>query len=445
MSTSRIIIQYYVQNDSWESLKEPNLVSISAKNNNVTVQNVYDAFPLLVQKLDNFYLRFYLEDQITGAKVWIDLPSNAAVPVYNEKIYVKALRLPNHVKLSKQVLSTKKVTNSNSNPTNTNNNIDLTKSKSVNNDNANDTNLRKENRTTPTQSQPQSNSKSQSKYQEKVEINSNVPHHQKHNSRQENTNDNRANFNMNSINDMSKSKSKSPEKDEYMNNKNIFSSLNLDENEQDGDFLFTNTTNSKISSKNEETTTNNIFNNIGDIFFEPAVNSNNKSDQPRIPNINIPTNIFEPINNNETNSGTGNFPNIDFTNQGLNQPTQKAKSTNNISSQYAIDKVNLNGLSDDQIKKVLDPIIDNWSTNHNERKNLCVFLSTLKEIWTHENYWKEVNLIDLLDKPELIRKHYKTARTQLHPDKNQNVSFKTKYIAERLFFILSKVYDEHKF
>ena len=33
-------------------------------------------------------------------KVWIDLPPSAAAPVYKEKVYVKALRMPKHIELN---------------------------------------------------------------------------------------------------------------------------------------------------------------------------------------------------------------------------------------------------------------------------------------------------------------------------------------------------------
>ena len=33
---------------------------------------------------------------------------------------------------------------------------------------------------------------------------------------------------------------------------------------------------------------------------------------------------------------------------------------------------------------------------------------------------------------------------QLHPDKNSNKPYKDKYVAEKLYFILSKVYEEYQ-
>jgi len=35
----------------------------------VTVQNVYDAIPLIAKNIENFYLRFYLDEQLTGVYV----------------------------------------------------------------------------------------------------------------------------------------------------------------------------------------------------------------------------------------------------------------------------------------------------------------------------------------------------------------------------------------
>ena len=33
---------------------------------------------------------------------------------------------------------------------------------------------------------------------------------------------------------------------------------------------------------------------------------------------------------------------------------------------------------------------------------------------------------------------------QLHPDKNRTKPYKDKYVAEKLYFILSKLYDDYK-
>lgn len=91
---SKIFVNYIIQNDSWESINEPNLYVLPGtyKNlNDVTAKLIYDTFPIKTQR---FYLRFFLDDKLNGLKVWMDYPPSATIPVYTDKVFVKALRLP---------------------------------------------------------------------------------------------------------------------------------------------------------------------------------------------------------------------------------------------------------------------------------------------------------------------------------------------------------------
>ena len=57
-------MNYFVQNDSWEKINEPNffIVPIDYSNlNDVKVKDIYDNFPL--KGAMNYYLRFFLEDK----------------------------------------------------------------------------------------------------------------------------------------------------------------------------------------------------------------------------------------------------------------------------------------------------------------------------------------------------------------------------------------------
>ena len=60
----KVFIYYFVQNDAFDGLTEPNIYALPQSYTNVnqvTAGHVYESFPL---KFENFYLRFYLEDKI---------------------------------------------------------------------------------------------------------------------------------------------------------------------------------------------------------------------------------------------------------------------------------------------------------------------------------------------------------------------------------------------
>ena len=97
-----IYINYFIQNDPWESISHPNLFVLPQEFtnlNDVRAQMVYDNFPLINKQ--NYYLRFFLDDKNQGVKVWVDFPPNAVIPIYNDgHVYVKVLRLPKGVKIN---------------------------------------------------------------------------------------------------------------------------------------------------------------------------------------------------------------------------------------------------------------------------------------------------------------------------------------------------------
>ena len=91
---SKIFVNYVIQNDPWESISEPNLYVLPGNYSNlndVKAKIVYDSFPIKSQR---FYLRFFLDDKMQDLKVWMDYPPSATIPVYTNKIFVKALRIP---------------------------------------------------------------------------------------------------------------------------------------------------------------------------------------------------------------------------------------------------------------------------------------------------------------------------------------------------------------
>ena len=97
-----IYVNYFIQNDSWESISHPNLFVLPQEFtnlNDVKAKMVYDNFPL--NNKQSFYLRFFLDDKTQGVKGWVDFPPNAVIPIYNEgHVYVKVLRLPKGTKIN---------------------------------------------------------------------------------------------------------------------------------------------------------------------------------------------------------------------------------------------------------------------------------------------------------------------------------------------------------
>ena len=100
----KIYVNYFIQNDSWEAISEPNLFVLPGEYtnlNDVKAKTVYECFPL--RDIYSYYLRFFLDDKTQGLKGWIDFPPNATIPIYNKcHVYVKALRMPKEVKLNFQ-------------------------------------------------------------------------------------------------------------------------------------------------------------------------------------------------------------------------------------------------------------------------------------------------------------------------------------------------------
>lgn len=61
---SKIFVNYVIQNDSWESISEPNLYVLPGEFSNlndVKAKLIHDTFPIKSQK---FYFRFFLDDKL---------------------------------------------------------------------------------------------------------------------------------------------------------------------------------------------------------------------------------------------------------------------------------------------------------------------------------------------------------------------------------------------
>ena len=60
---TKIFVNYIIQNDTWETISEPNLYVLPGTYtnlNSITAKLIYDTFPVKNQK---YYLRFFLDDK----------------------------------------------------------------------------------------------------------------------------------------------------------------------------------------------------------------------------------------------------------------------------------------------------------------------------------------------------------------------------------------------
>lgn len=97
---AKIAINYVIQNDPWDNISEPNVYFLPGTYtdlNKITAKLIYDTFPIQSQ---TFFFRFYLFDKIENLKLWMDLPQNATIPVYTDKVFIKALRIPKDTKVN---------------------------------------------------------------------------------------------------------------------------------------------------------------------------------------------------------------------------------------------------------------------------------------------------------------------------------------------------------
>jgi hypothetical protein len=91
---SKITVNYVIQSDPWDIITEPNVYFLPENYtdpNKITARLIKDTFPIKSQR---FFFRFYLLDKIENLRLWMDLPPNATIPVYTDKVFVKVLRIP---------------------------------------------------------------------------------------------------------------------------------------------------------------------------------------------------------------------------------------------------------------------------------------------------------------------------------------------------------------
>jgi len=377
-----IYVNYFIQNDSWESISHPNLFVLPQEFtnlNDVKAQMVYDNFPLINKQ--SYYLRFFLDDKTQGVKGWVDFPPNAVIPIYNDgHVYVKVLRLPKGTKINFK-------------------NQDVYKPKDTSRVNKGNS--------------PNLIFMDDDKNQQKS---SSVPPQ------------NNSAFGQNI--DLSKE----------LNNLN----LNPNLNSNGGQVPPTQTqTQNQMSGENNINTQNQNQNNPNTINIEDwgAFSGNNGS----VGGTNVENNSQNNSSNdmNKVDPNLFNvFSNMSSTqNQPINQPpgydfTSNMNSNNN-GKMYPIDKIP-NNLPDEEIKQQVDPIIMKWTLGGEGKKNLLFLLTTLHEVWTVNSNLQPPDMQTLVNDKAAVRTFYKKAMRELHADKNVDKDYKTKYIASSLYQILNE-------
>ena len=451
----KIFINYYIQNDKWESISNPNLFILPESYvnlNDVKAKAVYDNFPL--QNHFTFYLRFFLDDKTQGVKGWVDFPPNATIPVYNNgNVYVKALRLPKGININfKNNDVFAKKTHENKNKENliflneNNNSNPNAKNNEVKKENS------KENFVIPDtinfgkigETLQDNNSNQNLNNEQKDSIpNQNVKHSKTLDPNLQNT-----------FTPTSPSKKKENNNNMQNPHYNVSQSPNLNNLNMNNNNFINNSNNNQFKSPTPTSNTpqnfaNNdwgdIFNKMNNMNLNNNMNSNNNMNNNNNMNRNNMNNNNN-MNNSPQNNQSQNQPKIDSTLEGVFSSTDNNNNMNAQNQQpvhdftgsnlFEIDKIPDN-LDEDEIKNRVNIVINKWSMGVNEKKNLLFLITTLHEVWTHSNL-ETPPMQKLVNDKTAVRTYYKKAMRELHADKNRDKDFKTRYIAETLYQILNE-------
>ena len=434
----KIFVNYFIQNDSWESINQPNLFVIPDEFHNlndVKAQIIYDNFPLISHF--NYYLRFYLNDKTQGVNGWIDYPPNATVPVYNNgHVYVKALRIPKNIKINfKNSDLFQRSSSTHQNKTSQNNNKNLLNINEKSEENNNEKKNKKSGFVIPEGinfGEIENNLKDNNdNVNNNMNMNMNNSSIHKQNTNPKvmnmpiNNNNDNNNMNLNNNNNIpnpniqrSNTNSKTPTI--INNNTTKFQELNFDN-------IFSSNNNNNINNNNMNNNMNNINNMNNNIPNNFSFQNQKRSQSPKLDsnlnsidfNIPIDTGNSSEINNNNNNT----------------QQTYDFTSSNK--KKYPIDNIP-NTLPEDDIKERVDKIIKEWTMGVNEKKSLLFLITTLHEVWTNDPKLETPQMQQLVNDKSMVRTYYKKAMRILHSDKNKDKDFKTKYIAESLYQILNE-------
>ena len=393
-----IYVNYFIQNDSWESISHPNLFVLPQEYtnlNDVKAQMVYDNFPLMNKQ--NFYLRFFLDDKTQGVKGWVDFPPNAVIPIYNDgHVYVKVLRLPKDVKIkykNQDVFKPKDTSK-------------INKGKSPNlifmDDNKNVPNMPKS-----TNPPPQNNSAfGQNMFSDLNKELNNI-----------------GNINPNSNPNLNSNGAQIPPV-QPQKPVNVENNMNNIENIDNMNNINTTNQNSNPNSINIEDWGAFSGNNgsVGGINIDSGSNPSSSNNLNNVVDPNL-FNVFSNISS-APSQPMEQAPGYDF--------TQNMKSSGKMNS---LDYIPDN-LPEEDMKDKVNAIINEWAKGGEGKKNLLFLLTTLHEVW--KSNLQIPDMQTLVNNKSKVRTFYKNAMRDLHADKNRDKDPKTKYIASCLYQLLNE-------
>ena len=392
-----VYVNYFIQNDTWESISNPNLFVLPEEFtnlNDVKAQMVYDNFPLINKQ--NFYLRFFLDDKKQGVKGWVDFPPNAVIPIYNDgHVYVKVLRIPKNVKLKFQTKETNK----------------QKETAKVNKEENPNLIFMEDNKTqqqkTPTQNKTDFG---QDLFSDLKDLNNlgNINPNQNANSNGAQVFPNQSAKGETTINNANDKKNVNIIND--MNDKNNLNNMNHSQK---------NLNSINIDDWGAFTGNNGSAGELNLDKSNPASSNSLPNLDPNLFNVfsNIPSKPSQPVEE---------APGYDFT-SNLN---------NNIGKMTDLDFVPDN-LPEEDMKDRVNKIINQWSLGGEGKKNLLFLLTTLHEVWK-SNSLKIPDMQTLVNNKSKVRTYYKMAMRDLHADKNRDKDPKTKYIASCLYQLLNE-------
>ena len=382
-----VYVNYFIQNDAWESISHPNLFVLPQEFtnlNDVKAQMVYDNFPLINKQ--NYYLRFFLDDKKQGVKGWVDFPPNAVIPIYNDgHVYVKVLRLPKDVKIKFK-------------------NKEINKPKEAAQINKNNPNLifMEDNKNQPQKTQTQNNSDFSQNLFSGLGLDLN--------------NLGNINPNKNFSSNGGQVFPVKPKKEEAIENNinNMNDKNNINNSNQN------NPNSINIDDWGAFTGNNGS---VGGINLDKSNHESSNSLPNMDPNL---LNVFANFSSSSSLPPMEEAPGYDFT-SNLNKSSGKMNSLDYIPD----------NLPEDEMKDKVNKIINEWSLGGEGKKNLLFLLTTLHEVWK-SNSLKIPDMQTLVNDKSKVRTYYKNAMRDLHADKNRDKDPKTKYIASCLYQLLNE-------
>ena len=417
----KIFINYFIQNDKWESISNPNLFILpeSYTNlNDVKAKTVYENFPL--QNYYTYYLRFFLDDKTQNVKGWVDFPPNATIPVYNNgNVYVKALRLPKGtiINFKNNDVYVKKYEKNKENLINLNDSVNSNSSKGDKKNVKDGEKKEQEKFVIPDTinfgkigeslqennlNNNLNNINSPRKELHKNDINSNISYNNKTNmgNNEFNINPNSNDFNLNSNfnnNNNNNQRYKTPnpapnrQQQNFSNNEwgDIFSKINLDNNMNNN---MNNNTNNNMNSNMNNNNMNNNNMNMNNMNNNNMNMNNMNNNNMNMNNINNNINMND-VNNNNMNMNNMNNKNMNMNmnnnmnNNNMNNNTNNNMNNNNMNNEMNNNKRNMNDMNNMNNNNI--NMNDNMNNNNinmkiNQNVNRPKIDSTLERVFSSD-------------------------------------------------------------